>query len=63
MPWAVRFPAGSHAWVRQLNAGLVQPGDPLSLPVHPTQLYSCAAGLLCWASCWPTLVAIDGRAS
>ena len=35
LPWAVRFPAGSHAWVRQLNAGLVPAGDPLSLPVHP----------------------------
>jgi phosphatidylglycerol:prolipoprotein diacylglycerol transferase len=46
MPWAVRFPAGSHAWVRHLNAGLLRPEDALSLPVHPTQLYSCAAGLL-----------------
>ncbi len=45
LPWAVRFPQGSHAWVRQLNAGLVQPGSTLSLPVHPTQLYSFAAGL------------------
>ncbi len=46
LPWAIRFPAGSHAWVRQLNAGLVQPGDAYSLPVHPTQLYSAAAALL-----------------
>jgi phosphatidylglycerol:prolipoprotein diacylglycerol transferase len=44
LPWAVCFPAGSHAWVRQLNAGLIMPDVPTSLPVHPTQLYSAAAG-------------------
>jgi phosphatidylglycerol:prolipoprotein diacylglycerol transferase len=46
LPWAVRFPAGNHAWVRQLNAGLVQPGDAFSLPVHPTQLYNAGAALV-----------------
>jgi len=46
LPWAVRFPAGSHAWVRQLNAGLISPGAPSSLPVHPTQLYASLAGFL-----------------
>jgi phosphatidylglycerol:prolipoprotein diacylglycerol transferase len=46
LPWAIRFPAGSHAWVRQLNAGLIEPADPFSLPVHPTQLYSSAAALI-----------------
>jgi phosphatidylglycerol:prolipoprotein diacylglycerol transferase len=43
LPWAVRFPAGSHAWVRQLNAGLIPPEALASLPVHPTQLYSSLA--------------------
>jgi phosphatidylglycerol:prolipoprotein diacylglycerol transferase len=43
LPWAVRFPAGTHAWVRQLNAGLISPSAPASLPVHPTQLYSALA--------------------
>jgi phosphatidylglycerol:prolipoprotein diacylglycerol transferase len=46
LPWAVRFPAGSHAWVRQLNAGLISEEARFSLPVHPTQLYSSAAALL-----------------
>src|SRR5262249_47376323 len=46
MPWAVRFPAGSHAWVRQFNEGLVRASDAMSMPVHPTQLYSAAAALL-----------------
>jgi phosphatidylglycerol:prolipoprotein diacylglycerol transferase len=44
--WAVRFPAGSHAWARQLNAGLIAPGAPESLPVHPTQLYAAFAGFV-----------------
>jgi phosphatidylglycerol:prolipoprotein diacylglycerol transferase len=52
-PWGVRFPAGSHAWMRQANASLISPGQPFSLPVHPTQLYASLAaflvlGLLLW---------------
>jgi len=46
LPWAVRFPAGSHAWVRQLNAGLISPETQASLPVHPTQLYAALAGFV-----------------
>jgi len=46
LPWAVRFPAGSHAWVRQINAGLIAPRATASLPVHPTQLYAAIAGFL-----------------
>ncbi len=46
LPWAVRFPAGSHAWARQINAGLIDPSAPASLPVHPTQLYAALAGFL-----------------
>ena len=43
LPWGVQFPAGSHAWMRQLNAGLISEAAPLSLPVHPTQLYAAIA--------------------
>ncbi len=39
VPWAVRFPEGSDAYVLHLEHGLVGRGDALSLPVHPTQLY------------------------
>ena len=46
LPWAVCFPNGSHAWVRQLNAGLIPPEAPTSLPVHPTQLYAALAGFV-----------------
>jgi phosphatidylglycerol:prolipoprotein diacylglycerol transferase len=45
LPWAVRFPAGSHSWVRQLNAGLIDSSMPASLPVHPTQLYTAIAAV------------------
>lgn len=39
LPWAVRFPAQSPAWIAQLRAGLITPSAPASLPVHPLQLY------------------------
>ena len=45
LPWAVQFPEGSHAWMRQVNAGLIFDDSPWSLPVHPTQLYSALAAL------------------
>jgi phosphatidylglycerol---prolipoprotein diacylglyceryl transferase len=41
-PWAVQFPKGSYAHLRQMHDGLL-PGDaPLPLPVHPTQLIMVA---------------------
>jgi phosphatidylglycerol:prolipoprotein diacylglycerol transferase len=45
LPWAVRFPAGTLPWVRHVQAGLIPPGSPWSLPVHPKQLYAALAGL------------------
>ena len=47
LPWAagdwvvtaVQFPAGSLAWQQDLAAGLITAEAPVSLPVHPTQLY------------------------
>jgi phosphatidylglycerol---prolipoprotein diacylglyceryl transferase len=44
-PWAVSFPAGTLPWVRHVQAGLIPPGSPRSLPVHPKQLYAALAGL------------------
>ncbi|MHB1558413.1 MAG: prolipoprotein diacylglyceryl transferase [Isosphaeraceae bacterium] len=46
LPWAVSFPAKSAAWWHQLNAGLIAEGARVSLPVHPTQLYSAIDGLV-----------------
>ncbi len=46
MPWGVHFPKASWgAYGQQLKDGLIKPGTPESLPVHPTQLY-CALGLV-----------------
>lgn len=45
-PWAVRFPAGSPAFVEQRLLGLLPPGATASLPVHPTQLYESLAGVV-----------------
>jgi len=39
VPWGVRFPAGSFAYMDQLEAGLLDGAAVTSLPVHPTQLY------------------------
>jgi prolipoprotein diacylglyceryltransferase len=46
VPWAVRFPANSPAWHDQVNAGLLPASRAESLPVHPTQLYEAALGLV-----------------
>lgn len=43
--WGVRFPPGSIAAFDHVRRGFVPRGAP-SLPVHPTQLYEAALGLL-----------------
>jgi len=44
-PWGVRFPPGSLAALDHAHRGFVTLGAP-SLPVHPTELYEAALGLL-----------------
>jgi phosphatidylglycerol---prolipoprotein diacylglyceryl transferase len=46
LPWAVRFPAGSPAWRDHVHAGLIPADGAASLPVHPTELYEAALGLV-----------------
>ena len=46
--WGVRFPRGSLAALDHARRGFVPLGAP-SLPVHPTQLYEAAVGLLAGA--------------
>ena len=48
-PWAVRFPAQSLPWEDELHAGLIGPGAPMSLPLHPVQLYESALNLAVFA--------------
>ena len=45
LPWGVRFPRGSLAALDHVRRGFV-PRGARSLPVHPTQLYEAALGLL-----------------
>ena len=45
LPWGVRFPPGSLAALDHARRGFVPRGAP-SLPVHPTQLYEAALGLV-----------------
>lgn len=42
LPWAIRFPPGSPAYVEHQRAlaGLLPAGAEASLPVHPTQIYA-----------------------
>ncbi len=59
LPWAVRFPERTMAYVDHWLKGWVGAGDVLSLPAHPTQLYHAAVGVsLClllkiWPGKWP----------
>ncbi len=46
LPWAVHYPLGSRVYNGQLKTGLIEAAQELSLPVHPTQLYSSLNGLL-----------------
>lgn len=45
LPWGVRFPRGSLAALDHARRGFVARRAP-SLPVHPTQLYEAAVGLI-----------------
>ena len=46
VPWAVRYPAGTSAFLHQRSAGLIAASDLTSLPVHPAQLYESLVGLV-----------------
>lgn len=52
VPWAVRFPRGTGAWRDHVAHGLVPASRDLSLPVHPTQLYEAALGLVIATLAW-----------
>ncbi len=56
--WGVRFPPGSLAALDHARRGFIPRGAP-SLPVHPTQLYEAALGLV--AAALAALVLARGR--
>ncbi len=45
MPWGIRYPAGSPAYLFQLHVGWIEPMAKHSLAVHPAPLYHAIAGL------------------
>jgi len=45
LPWGVRFPAGSDAYVYQFEHKIIDAFTPHTVPVHPAQLYM-AVGLV-----------------
>ena len=54
--FGVRFPhwaddAGSPAWIRHVDLGLVERTARASLPVHPTQIYESIDGMLLFGLC------------
>jgi len=49
VPWAITFPPGSPCYNHQRMDGLLPEHALSSLPVHPTQLYESAVGLILFA--------------
>ena len=45
LPWAVVYPPGTEAYAAHLNRGWIAPAAPVSLPIHPAQLYASLLGL------------------
>ncbi len=52
LPWGMRFPQGSPPWQAAVNLGWNEPGDPRSIPLHPTQIYSAINALLLTFLTW-----------
>lgn len=50
LPWGVRFPPASPAYVQHERAGWLATGAEKSLSVHPTQLYEAVVGFLLFAA-------------
>ncbi|MFO0659253.1 MAG: prolipoprotein diacylglyceryl transferase family protein [Polyangiaceae bacterium] len=59
--FAVQFPRGSHAFNDHLQRGWITSDAVGSLPVHPTQLYHCAIGLVIYVVASAIPSKHDGR--
>jgi prolipoprotein diacylglyceryltransferase len=46
MPWCITYESGSSAYAFQAQAGLISHTNPVSLPVHPVQLYESGVCLI-----------------
>src|SRR6266403_1549147 len=47
--WAVTFPSGTEAYADHFNRGWIASSDPLSLSIHPVQLYTSLFALMLFA--------------
>lgn len=52
LPWAIQFPKGSVPWLDLVNRGLLNPAAPLTMPLHPSQVYSAIDGFLLATILW-----------
>ncbi len=46
LPWAITFPPGSVPYEIMLHSGFIDPNAVVSLPLHPTQIYSSIGGFV-----------------
>ncbi len=46
LPWAITFPAGSVPFETLLHYGFIDPQAVVSLPLHPSQIYSSISGFV-----------------
>ncbi len=46
LPWAITFPAGSVPYEVMLRYGFIDPSAVVSLPLHPSQIYSSIGGFV-----------------
>jgi len=46
LPWGLRYPHGSSAYLAHIASGALPPGAPLSLPTHPLPIYLSLNGLV-----------------
>ena len=49
LPWAIQFPRRTMVFGQHVDAALLAAAADASLPIHPTQLYDSACGLLLFA--------------
>jgi phosphatidylglycerol:prolipoprotein diacylglycerol transferase len=49
LPWGHSYPPGTEAYAAHLARGWITAESPVSLPVHPVQLYASACGFVIFA--------------
>ena len=52
LPWAIQFPKDSVPWLDLVHRGLLNPHTLVTMPLHPTQVYSSIDGFLLGTILW-----------